>query len=229
MSDNLSLLARPVMSAREAARQLRIPPSTVIYWLEGGTRRGKWYAPILRDEATGITDMTWGEIVEARYLRAYRQRHDVPMQQLRPFIRAMRNEFRVPYPLAHFKPFIGEGKRLVADIQERLNIPLELRIVYEVTTGQRILDPRVVDFLDRVDFAPTGEREALRLLPAGSESPVTMNPRVSSAASTVHGVRTEVLAELHDAGVPVDLIAEDFALPVSAVRAAISWEWEAAA
>jgi uncharacterized protein (DUF433 family) len=225
---SVSLLAQPVMTAREAARQLRIPPSTVVHWLEGGTRRGKWYPPILRDDPLGYTDITWGEVVEARYLRAYRKQR-VSMQQLRPFIRALRDEFGVPYPLAHYKPFIGEGRRLIADIQERLDLPTDLRVVYEVTTGQQILNAAVLEFLDRVDFAPRGDREALRLLPAGKESPVVMDPRFSSAASTVEGVRTEVLAELHDAGVPPEGIAADFGLPLSLVRAAISWEWAAAA
>jgi uncharacterized protein (DUF433 family) len=228
-ANGVSLLARPVMTAREAARQLRMPPSTVVHWLEGGKRRGTWYPPILREEPSGYTDMTWGEVVEARYLRAYRKDKAVSMQQLRPFIRAMREEFRVPYPLAHFKPFIGEGRRLLAEIQERVDMPEDLQVVYEVTSGQRILDPRVTEFLDRVHFAETGQREALRLWPAGDESPVVMDPRFSSAAATVQGVRTEVLAELHEAGMPVELIAEDFGLPLVAVKAAISWEWTAAA
>ncbi len=229
VESGVSLLARPVMTAREAARQLRIPPSTVIHWLEGGTRRGTWYEPILREDPLGNTEMTWGEVVEARYLRAYRREHAVSMQRLRPFIRVMRQEFGVPYPLAHFKPFVGDGRRLLAEIQERLEVPQRLRLVYEVASGQSILDPKVVGFLERVDFAETGQREARRLRPAGPSSPVVMDPLFGSAAATVRGVRTEVLAELHEAGVPVGSIAQDFGLPLQIVKAAISWEWTDAA
>lgn len=69
---DLLVLDTSVMLAREAARQLRIPAATLTHWLEGGTRRGNWYEPILRPEPTGDTNITWGEMVEARYLRAYR-------------------------------------------------------------------------------------------------------------------------------------------------------------
>jgi len=45
----------------------------------------------------------------------------------------------------------------------------------------------------------------------------------------VRGIRTEILAEQASAGAPVDEIAEDFGLPVDLVKAALSYEWSAAA
>ena len=49
----INLLEHPVMTAREAARQLDIPPTTLAHWLEGGVRSGTWYPPVLREEPTG--------------------------------------------------------------------------------------------------------------------------------------------------------------------------------
>jgi uncharacterized protein (DUF433 family) len=224
----VALLDRRVLGVREAARQLRIPPTTLIHWLEGGERQGRWYEPVLRTEPTGARDVTWGEMVEARYLRAYRQRN-VSMQQLRPFISKLRQEFGVPYPLAHFKPFIGEGRRLLLEVQERVGLSEPLRVVYEAKTGQLILDPRAVEYLDRVEFAETGEREAQRIYPAGRESPVVMDPRVASASPAVRGIRTEAIAELAEADVSVEDIAADFSLPVPVVKAAVAYEWSHAA
>jgi uncharacterized protein (DUF433 family) len=211
------------MTAQEAARQLAIPVTTLIRWLEGEQRGGKWYPPVLRDSPTGQAEMTWGEVVEARYLRAYRAK-SVPMQRLRPFVAHMRQEFGVPYPLAHFKPFAG-GRRLLLEVQEQLHLPEALRMVYEVSTGQLLLDRRVLGFLDRVDFADTVEQKAVRIRPAGKDSPVVIDPLISSGASTVRGTRTEILAEQASAGVPVDEIAEDFGLPIEVVKAALSYEW----
>ncbi|GII86691.1 hypothetical protein Ssi03_46810 [Sphaerisporangium siamense] len=225
MSD-IQVLARRVMSVREAARQLRIPPTTLLHWLEGEERQGRFYPPVLREQPTGATDVTWGEIVEARYLRAYRQRN-VSMQKLRPFIALLRSEFGVPYPLAHFKPFVDNRRRFLLEVQDRLHIPGSLRMVYQVDDDQLVLDHRVVDFLDRVDFNETGEREAQRIHPLGRSNPVVIDPLLSSAAATVQGVRTEVLAELADAQVPVEEIADDFDLPVAAVKAALAFEWSA--
>jgi uncharacterized protein (DUF433 family) len=224
----LTVLGRRVLSVREAARQLRMPPTTLIHWLEGGERQGRRYDPVLRVEPTGSRDMTWGEMVEARYLRAYRQK-SVPMQQLRPFISRLRDEFGVPYPLAHFRPFIGDGRRLLLEVQESVKLPGTLSAVYEVKSGQIILDPRAAEFLDRVEFAEDGDRSAERIYPAGRESPVVMDPRISSASPAVHGIRTEILAELADADVPVEDIAADFGLPLSVVKAAVAYEWSYAA
>jgi len=220
----LGILDRKVLSAREAARQLAIPPTTLINWLEGGERQGVRYEPVLRVEPTGSRDMTWGEVVEARYLRSYRQK-SVSMQQLRPFIARLREEFGVPYPLAHFRPFIGEGRRLLLEIQESVGLPNEFSAVYEAKTGQLILDPRATEFLERVEFAETGRLEAERIYPAGRESPVVMDPSIASATPSVRGIRTEVLAEQADADMPIEAIAADFGLPSEMVRAAVAYEW----
>jgi uncharacterized protein (DUF433 family) len=224
---SVELLDRRVMTAHEAARQLRIPATTLIRWLEGEQRGGTWYPPVLREEPTGQPEITWGEVVEARYLRAYRAKN-VPMQRLRPFIADMRQQFGVPYPLAHFRPF-ASGQRLLLEVQDQLQLPESLRMIYEVNTGQLILDPRVVGFLDRVEFADTPGQEAVRIRPAGKDSPVVIDPGISSGASTVRGTRTEILAEQASAGAAVDEIAEDFRLPVDVVKAALSYEWSAPA
>ncbi len=98
-------------------------------------------------------------------------------------------------------------------------------MVYEVSTGQLILDARVTGFLDRVDFADTELGEAIRIRRAGKESPVVIDPLISSGASTVRGTRTEILAEQAGAGTPVDEIAADFGMPIELVKAALSYEW----
>jgi uncharacterized protein (DUF433 family) len=221
------ILDRRLMTAREAARQLRIPSTTLIHWLEGENRNGKWYPPVLREEPTGIQEITWGEMVEARYLRAYRQKN-VSMQRLRPFIGLLRAEFGVPYPLAHFKPFIDTRRRFLLEAQQELRLPAGLRMVYEVEGEQLVFDPRVMDFLERVDFDEAGDQSAQRIHPDGPNSPVVIDPALSSGASTVHGIRTEILAELADAQTPVEEIAEEFNLPVAAVKAALAHEWAAA-
>ena len=223
----VKLLDRRVMTAREAARQLRIPETTLIHWLEGEQRRGTWYPPVLRDMPTGSADITWGEMVEARYLREYRSRN-VSMQKLRPFIADMRQRFGLPYPLAHLRPFTS-GRRLLLEAQDQLHLPPHLRMIYEVSTGQLILDPRVVGFLERVDFSDDDDQVVERIRPAGKESPVVIDPRIGSGAATVRGTRTEILAEQANAGASVDEIAEDFGLPVHLVKAALSYEWSALA
>ena len=46
-----TVLDREMYTKAEAARLLRVSPSTLHYWLEGGERRNKTYQPIIRPRA----------------------------------------------------------------------------------------------------------------------------------------------------------------------------------
>src|SRR5690349_8533438 len=127
------------MPAREAARQLQIPPATLQHWLEGGKRRESFYPPVLRPEPTGSAVMTWGEFVEAKYLRSYRAQ--TSMQRIRPFIKVVREQFGVPYPLAHFRPFVDENRNLLFQLQEETELPSHLWLVMRGRHGQFLLNP----------------------------------------------------------------------------------------
>jgi uncharacterized protein (DUF433 family) len=185
---------------------------------------------VLRPEPTGDTSITWGEMVEARYLRAYRSGMHISMQRLRPFIVGMREEFGVPYPLAHFKPCVEASRRLILALQEANDVPADLRLVYEVSSGQLILNPLLrEDFLERVDLHQSGELEAQRIRPLGKGSPVVLDPLIASAAATVHGIRTEVLAEQIGAGASVEDVADDYDLSLAVLKAALAYEWDGVA
>ena len=65
---------------------------TLHYWLEGGTRRGRTYAPVVREQPTGSRAVTWAEFVEAGLLREYRRDLGIPMAELRACSTMWRNE-----------------------------------------------------------------------------------------------------------------------------------------
>lgn len=223
------MLDRKLYTVPEAARLLGVPASTLTWWLEGRQQDGKQvYPPVIRPEPTGSREVTWGEFVEAGYLHAYR-RQDVPLQQLRPVIDGLRREFGVPYPLAHFRPFVGEGRRLVLQIEDEAGVAPELRMVVAVASGELLLTHPAESFLERVEFSPEGDQWAQRMYPAGRESVVVIDPEKAFGAPTVRGIRTEALAEPVDAGEPVEVVAEDFSLDVSEVKAALAYEWAHAA
>jgi hypothetical protein len=113
-----SVLEREMFSEAEAARLLRVPQSTLHYWLDGGEYRRKTYKPVIRLHPRGDRLVTWAEFVEAGLLREYRRTHRVPMAELRTFIDLLREELGVPYPLAHQKPFVSEGRQLVLEAQD---------------------------------------------------------------------------------------------------------------
>lgn len=224
---DVAQLERPFFSVSLAARLLRVPQATLRWWLEG--RSGGGYEPVLRANPTGSSDVTWGEFIEAQYLRSYRRDHRVPLQRLRPFIAAMRDEFGVSYPLAHFEPFVAEGRRLVLEIEETLELPLDLRMVVSVPDGQMMLTSPAESFLGHVEFSDTLPRWAERVFPLGKESPVVIDPGEAFGSPTVRGIRTDVLAELLDAGEALDAVAADYSLDPDDVVAARFFESKFAA
>jgi hypothetical protein len=162
------LLTMRLCSYREAARTLRMPPSTLWWWLEG--REEESYEPVLRSAPTGSNVMTC-EFVEAAYLREYRRR-SVPLRRLRLFVEALRDELRLPHPLATKQPFIAAEHRLVLELEERVELAGELRaVVVDPTDGQLVLSYPAEAFLEKVEFAEVGAMPALRWFPAGKQSP----------------------------------------------------------
>ena len=167
MVADVSYLEVPVMAPGEAGRQLGIPASTLKHWLDGHHVGSRFYPPVLRPEPSPAADVTWGEMVEADYLR----------------------------------------------------------VIYELATGHLELHPRAVTFLERVDRGGDASADvALALMPDGPESPVRQEPGVSSGASAVGGIRTEILREQYEVGEDTRDIAEMFGLGVHDVLAALRHE-----
>jgi uncharacterized protein (DUF433 family) len=212
----LSILERPVYGVAEAAGLLGLRSDRVRAWLDGY----RAYPPVIRQGATGEDIVTWGEFVELGYLREYR-RKGVPLQRLRPVIDELRREFGTPYPLATVKPFVHD-RELVLKAQERSDLPSAIAIV--IRSGQEVMMTAETErFFKKVEFDPAAG-DALRLRPAGTASPVVIDPLVRFGRPAVDGVATERLWELYDAGEKVDEIASAYELEVDQIRAAIAYE-----
>lgn len=219
------VLERELYTVQQAARLLRVPPSTLDWWLEGGKRHNKLHDPVLRDAPTGSKILTWGEFVEARWLRTYRRDLNVSLRHLRQFITLLRDEFGVPYPLAHFQPFVGENAQLVIEAQKLAGLEPELWLYVPATGAIPLPTSTTASFLTVVKFAEEESRHAERIHPLGLERPVVFDPDYSFGEPTVEGIRTEALVELVEAGEPIDSVAGDFGITPEQVRAALAYEY----
>ncbi|WP_334144916.1 DUF433 domain-containing protein [Rhabdothermincola sp.] len=221
MTNDLTILERPVYGVSEAARLLGLRPDRARAWLDGYTRAGVRYPPVIRREPTGVDIVTWGEFVELGYLREYR-RAGVPLQRLRPVVDELRDAFRTPYPLATARPYVYD-KELVLEVQERHDLPAPIAIV--VRSGQQVLLAEAArQFFRKVEFVPPNDGVALRIRPAGPASPVVLDPLVRFGRPVVSGVSTERLWELCDAGESIAQIASEYDLSEEDVRAGVAYE-----
>ena len=217
---NVSMLEREMYSEAEAARYLRVPQSTLNYWLEGGERRGKVYPPVIRTEARGRrAPVTWAEFIEAGLLRSYR-RSGIPMAELRTFIDLLRERYEIPYPLADRRPYIA-GRQLVLEAQEQSGLDPDFWLVANVH-GQLMLLPPSDTFLRRVTW--DGD-VAARWRPHDDQaSPVQIDPDLRSGRPAVGGISTAVVWEHDEAGEDHEEIAADFGLTIDQIRWALAYE-----
>lgn len=214
----IEVLDRPLYSVWEAAFLLRISSQTLRRWLEGWTHRGVEYLPVIREESTGSEAVTWGEFVEAGFLRGYRVKR-VPLQKMRPFIVRTRHEFGIPYPLAHFKPLIN-NRRLVYELQGETGLDPALFLI-EADGDQFFWAEPVREFLEKVDFSP--DDVVIRLHPMGKKSPVAIDPDVSFGIPQIRGIRTEKIAESVTAG-GIREASEAWEVNPTEIDAALAWE-----
>lgn len=220
VTKTVSILERPVYGVAEAAALLGLRPDRTRAWLDGYERNGVHYPPVIREAASGAEIVTWGEFVELGYLREYR-RHGVPLQRLRPVIDELRREFATPYPLATAKPFVAD-RELVLKVQERADLPSAIAIV--VRSGQQVMLADAANrFLKKVTFEHA-DGDVQRLMPAGTASPVVMDPLVRFGRPSVQGVATDRLWELYDAGETLEQIGDGYDLAVEDVRSAVVYE-----
>src|SRR5437016_3295836 len=95
----VDLLERPVYGFSQVDWLLGLSPGTARRWIDGYSRAGATYAPVIRIEPTGDELVTWGEFVETRFLAGYRQA-GVSLVHMRPAVDKLRERFATPYPLA---------------------------------------------------------------------------------------------------------------------------------
>ena len=222
-SGEIVALERPLYSIGEAARLLEVPAPTLRRWVDGHVGKKGLTPPVIREDRTGSDAVTWGEFVEAGFLREYRKER-VSLQHLRPFIARWRQERRVAYPLADLKPQVDRVRRQLMlelqQLQDEVGLDTSLALVQGVS-GQLEWREPMLAFLDKVEFDPGGAR---RYRPLGNADPVVIDPEVAFGIPQVRGVRTEVIAEAIAGGEQYEAVEEAYRLSRAEVRAAVRWE-----
>lgn len=218
---SVTVLERPVYGMSQVDRLLGLHGGTARRWIDGYSRAGKHYPPVIRPATTNVDTVTWGEFVEARLLAGYRTK-GVPLVRMRPVVEELRGRLNTPYPLAHARLFT-DGRELLAKVQSDVGLESPLQLVI-VRTGQMVLADDTQRFFEAVDWQEGGDRVALRILPLGPRSAVALDPNRSFGSPAVGNIRTDIIAEEFRAGESTDSIARAFGVSREAVDDALRFE-----
>lgn len=213
------MLDRAIYSYGDVDRLVGLHVGTSRRWLEGYSRAGRFYDPVLREAPSGSDAVTWGEMVEARLLAEFRSR-DVSVQKLRPAIELLREEFG-RYPLAHAHPFLDvEGRELVRVVQAKVGLERPLQLVV-VRNGQVMMAEATERFRDAVEY---DDGVVGRFRPDLRTPFVVMDPARAFGQPAIRNVRTDALAEDYRAGSTREEIADLYDLTSAQVDEAIRFE-----
>lgn len=214
---------RPLYTLREAARYLGVPEATLRTWVWGRrypVQGGQGWSEPLIITPEGGSLLSFHNLVEANVLAALRKEHRISMGKVRQMV-------------AYAREKLGEPRPLLLDLEVGLR-DIFLRdpqgLLALTRSGQVALEDILRDYLSRVERDEKGFPVRFRPPVAGRvrSERVVLDPRVAFGAPTVAGVKTRVLALRYNSGEALEALAEDYGLPVEAVREAVVFEGAAA-
>lgn len=223
-----SLLYRPVYTYPQVDRLLDLSKGTAKRWINGYTRAGRDYEPIIRPAARNTTWVLWGEYVEARLLAGWRNVDELPIVKLRWMAHYLREESGEDFPLATYATLMRpEGRTLVWRAQKVAGLPEDLAL--EVGTNQYIWTPVVDKLVEAADFGPDttpDQRQLVDELNADDDYPlIKLDVRRRGGEPVIRdrNVRAATIADLIDAGEDKEEVADWYELSMEEIDQAVKY------
>src|SRR5574341_2147872 len=200
----------PAYSIAEASHYLRIPPSTLRWWVTGryhARHATQTLKPIILLPQTAPPMLSFLNLIEIHVLDAIRRKHGILLPKVRKTLDFLEREYKSLHPLAE-EEFQTDGVELFVEKYGHLISASE--------AGQVAMAEMLNIYLRRIERDDTGI--PLRLYPftrrGQAEDPrvVVIDPSVSFGRPCLVGtsIATAVIAERFHAGESVIELAEDY-------------------
>jgi uncharacterized protein (DUF433 family) len=219
----------PTYFFAEAAHYLRLPVATIRSWVLGreyqigtGTTVS---TPLILAADPKRHLLSFLNLVELHVLSSIRRFHQVKPRAVRKAIGYLRKRFHADHPLLD-RQMLTDGKSLfIEQYGQVVNISQEGQIEMKV-----VLDA----YLRRIEWDKKGV--PIRLFPFTrkkyEKSPlfVAIDPRIRSGKPCIAGtaIPTSMIAERHEAGDSIALLAEDYGRSSEEIEEALRYESRAA-
>jgi uncharacterized protein (DUF433 family) len=201
----------PLLTPKEVARHLRIPESTVYYWL-GEQAGGEPLVHRVEPERRGWASVPFVAVAEAYVLRSLRAL-GLAKHAIRDAAAEVRREFRTPYALA---------------TQQITTDGVDIFISYaddglaRVGDNQRPFREVIDDYLHYIHWdADDGFAASLRLSQYPEPAPVVIDPRFGWGAPVVESTKVPVdaVVDLWSAGERLEDVAYEYGMSREQVEA----------
>jgi len=220
-------LRTPLYTVTEAARYLTVSRSRLGTWVDGYVRGRPGHevhgAPVitaLPRRRPGYPRLPFVGLAEGYVLNAFRQA-GVPLQRIRPSLDWL-TEHVGPHALAS-KDLYTDGAEVLWDFAQRAgtgtaDVDTVKRLIVP-RSGQYVFRPVVERYLRQISFGD-GRYASLIRLPQYQHSKVVVDPRrgFGHPIFAETGVRVEDVLGPIRAGERLEVVAEDYGVPVSQLR-----------
>lgn len=205
----INIYTTPLLTAREAARHLRMPESTLDNWL-AASKSGEALVHAVSPERRGWPRVPFVGVIEAYVLRALRDL-GMPLVDIKKAAEIVRAEFEDPYALA--------SKRIATD-----GVAVFVRLADDSLVHARDKQGAIREVLDGylryIDWADDGSPMRLRLSQYPTGADVVIDPRFGWGAPVLarNKVKVDDLVALWRSGESIKLVADEYDLTESAVE-----------
>jgi uncharacterized protein (DUF433 family) len=212
---NLKLYDEPAYGISEAAVYLKIPCTTLRYWLGSGK-----LPPIIQPAAPNPVRLSFMNLLESHALAAMRNLYNLKLPKVRSALRKISEQVPQPHPLVT-QVFLTDRKDLFIERMDKL-------VNVSAKSAQLNLDFYRM-YLERVETDPKGLFRFFPFViePRSSEpKTIEINPMIGFGKPVIAGtgISTAIIASRFNARESIAALAEEYGRTPQEIEEAIRWE-----
>lgn len=200
---------------RDVARYAQLSPQTVASW---HSKPGGNSPSTLSTKEKGKA-LSYLQLIEVAVVSSFRKA-GVSLKKIRAAREYLSKQLQAEYPFAQYR-FKTEGKEIWMDYAQFEANAGDKTLLKASEKGQ-LAWTDIIGRLQEFEYETGGL--ATKWYVAGTDSEITIDPRIQFGAPSIDGIATWVFKGRWDAGEPLDEIADDFGVPNSAVLEALAFE-----
>jgi len=227
----------PLFTAREAARYVRVPSSTMRNWVRGyeypsktGRARAEPIVTSLVPSRPSPATIPFIGLAEALVIAGFRRRHkNLSMQKVRAALEALGREVGITHVLAN-KTLYTDGAQILWDYARKAHDD-EIQQLVEPTSGQKVFVDVVQQYLDLITYDSDWWASQIEL-PAFQPTRVVVDLHRGFGRPILDKYRLPIdaiLDRFYDSHDQIQEIAADLELDPSEVENVIRGAWRPAA